>query len=370
MSSGIVHGGPVPPRLFDAVYGCLVGGAIGDAMGGVTEMMTYEHIDRTFGWIDSLQPRGTTAQTARFEPGARAGQVTDDTRLRNLLCSAIIGARGRITADEWAQTWLDHMEGWFYIPVVNAFFKVFLKAASPREAGRGNMGSNSTAMSIAPIGLVNACDPRQAAWDAYNVAGLVHEGYAREAACAVAAAVAEAVRPEATVDSIIEAACRFLPAGNDIGWRIEQAVRLARSSGSYQAFRRAFYETMLLPWPQQGLVSGSRPPEGFSDTAEPRETVPAVFALLDIAEGAFDRSVVFATNFGRDADTLASIVGSIAGAYRGARSIPPGWIEIVEASNPVSQRELAERLCEAILHELTAARRRLCELEALLARLP
>ena len=30
-------------RLFNAVYGSLVGGAIGDAMGGATEMMTYEH---------------------------------------------------------------------------------------------------------------------------------------------------------------------------------------------------------------------------------------------------------------------------------------------------------------------------------------
>jgi ADP-ribosylglycohydrolase len=89
-------------RLYEAIYGCLLGGAIGDAMGGATEMMSYRHIDEVFGTVETLLARGPDATTARFEPGAPAGQVTDDTRLRNLLCSAIIRARGRITADEWA----------------------------------------------------------------------------------------------------------------------------------------------------------------------------------------------------------------------------------------------------------------------------
>jgi len=352
-------------KLFDAVYGSLVGGAIGDAMGGATEMMTYEHIERVFGIVDSLHPRGATLTTARFEPGAPVGQVTDDTRLRNLLCRAIVRKGGRVTADDWAETWLDEMEGWFYTPVVNAYHKVFTKAASPREAGHGNMGSNSTAMSISPVGLVNACDPRQAALDAYNVAGLVHEGYARDAACAVAAAVAEAMKAEATVDSIVEASVRFLAVGNDIGWRVEKAVGLARAQGSYEAFRRAFYDTMLLPWPQKGLL-GSQPLEGFYDTAEPRETVPAVFGLLVVAAGEFARSVICATNFGRDADTLASIVGSIVGALVGATSIPRDWIETVEGTNLVSQRALAAELCEVIEHEAVALGQHLRALEGLL----
>ena len=353
-------------HLYDAIYGCLLGGAVGDAMGGPTEMMSYQRIAEVFGTVQTFLERGATAETARFDPGAPAGQVTDDTRLRNLLCSSIIRAHGRVTADEWARTWLDEMEGWFFTPVVNAYHKVFMNEARPREAGRGNMGSNSTAMSIAPVGLVNACDPRQASLDAYNVAGLVHEGYARDAACAVAAAVAEAVRAEATVASMTRAACAYLAAGNDLAGRIEAAVSLARTAGGYEVFRKAFYDTMLLPWPQKGL-SGSKPPEGFYDTAEPRETVPAVFGLLALADGRFRESVVYAANFGRDADTLASIAGSIAGAYGGARAIPAEWIEQVEASNLVSQRALAEGLLQAVVYEMEGSRSRLRELEGLLA---
>jgi len=352
-------------RLYDAIYGCLLGGAIGDAMGGATEMMSYRRIEEVFGSVQSLLGRGPTADTARFEPGAPAGQVTDDTRLRNLLCSSIIRARGRVTADEWAATWLDEMEGWFFTPVVNAYHKMFMHDVRPREAGRGNMGSNSTAMSIAPVGLVNAGDPRQASLDAYNVAGLIHEGYARDAACAVAAAVAEAVRPDATMDSIVEAARAYLASGNDIAGRIEEAVRLARTAGSYEAFRAAFYDTMLLPWPQKGLL-GSKPPEGFYDTAEPRETVPTVFGLLVIAEGRFRDTIVYAANFGRDADTIASIAGSIAGAYAGAQTIPGEWIDQIEAGNVVRQRTLADGLFDAISHEVEMSRARLRELEGLL----
>jgi ADP-ribosylglycohydrolase len=243
---------------------------------------------------------------------------------------------------------------------------VFMQETRPREAGRGCMGSNSTAMSIAPVGLVNACDPRQAALDAYSVAGLIHEGYARDAACAVAAAVAEAVRAEATVDAIIRSACAFLATGNEIASRIDAGVRLARSAGGYEAFRKMFYDTMLLPWPQKGLL-GSKPPEGFYDTAEPRETVPAVFGLLVLAEGRFRESVVYATNFGRDADTIASIIGSIAGAFEGARAIPADWIDQIHVSNLVSQRTLAEGILDAVSNERDTSRARLRELEALLA---
>lgn len=49
--------------------------------------------------------------------------------------------------------------------------------------------------------------------DCYDVAGLIHAGdttFCRDAACAIAAAVAEAMKPEATVDSIIEASTALI----------------------------------------------------------------------------------------------------------------------------------------------------------------
>ena len=57
-------------RLTDKIYGCLMGGLIGDAMGAPTEGMHYENIIEEFG------PNVVTD----FE-----GVCTDDTAIRGQL---------------------------------------------------------------------------------------------------------------------------------------------------------------------------------------------------------------------------------------------------------------------------------------------
>ncbi|MCZ7570004.1 MAG: ADP-ribosylglycohydrolase family protein [Ardenticatenaceae bacterium] len=347
--------------LFRKVYGCLAGSAIGDAMGGTTEMMHYQTIERLFGRVTDLLPRGTTPATARFTPGEPAGAYTDDTRLKHLLCQAIVDRNGRVTAADLMETWREHMTGWYFTPVLNSYYKVAAGDARPREAGRGNMGSNSTAMSISPIGIINAGDPRQAAQDAYDVAGLVHEGYARDAACSVAAAVAEAFTPGATVDSILDAATAYLDRQSTLIAFIDRALAMARDSDSYEAFRARFYDEALLPWPQKDFA-GSLPPDGFYDTAEPRETVPTALGLFALAGGAYRDSVIYAANFGRDSDTIGAIIGAISGVFQGVEAIPPDWLRLVNEANPVNQENLARNMHAALLAEMQRLEQRLARL--------
>lgn len=350
--------------LFKKVYGCLAGSAIGDAMGGTTEMMHYQTIERLFGRVTDLLPRGTTPETARFTPGEPAGVYTDDTRLKHLLCQAIVDRNGRVTAADLMETWREHMTGWYFTPVLNSYYKVAAGDARPREAGRGNMASNSTAMSISPVGIVNAADARQAAQDAYDVASLVHEGYARDAAVAVAAAVAEAFVPEATVDSVLAAATRYLDRGSEMIACIERALDLAGNSESYEEFRARFHERYLFPWPQTDF-SGSSPPEGFYDTAEPRETVPTALALFALAEGTYQDSVLFAANFGRDSDTIGAIVGAIAGGFQGIEAIPEKWVATVNQVNDVHQEELARQMYAVLMNEIERQEQRLAALRGM-----
>lgn len=345
-------------RLFDKVLGCLAGGTLGDAIGGATEMMHYEKIEGLYGWVDRPLPSGADQGTARFTPGRAAAIYTDDTQLKHLLCAAIIRKNGRVTADDWAEVWIEEMRGWFYTPVVNAYHKVVQDSVRPREAGHGCMASNSSAMSISPVGIVNACNPAQAAQDAYDVAGLIHEGYARDGACAVAAAVAAAFSPQATVDSVLRAATIYLYPKGEMKERIEQALDLAKTAGEYKAFRRLFYEKMLLAFPQKGF-SGTPPREGFYDTAEPRETVPTCMALVFLSGGDWRRSVEYSANFGRDADSIATMVGAITGALQGAVAIPSDWIDQVNEANPVNQYELAREMYAALLKNAETMRAQL-----------
>jgi ADP-ribosylglycohydrolase len=295
-----------PGELFNKVYGCLLGGLIGDAMGAPAEDLMYWEIKERFGLISDFEGAGT-----------------DDSALKLILCEAILDNGGYVTADEFAASFLKNKQKYyrmFYIPVRNMFHKVESKLALPVYAGLGNMHSSSTAMSIAPLGLINACNPRQAAIEAFDVAGLIHAGdstFCRDGACAMAAAVAAAMDPAATVDSVLEAATAYLhrtSSAEMLGW-IGRTLAMAEITGSYEKFREEFYKTNL-----GDIVSDSR------------ETVPCVLALFYLSQGDPERAIIYGANFGRDADTIGTMIGGLAGAFKGATGLKPEWVAKIEAS--------------------------------------
>lgn len=290
--------------LFKKVYGCLIGGIIGDAMGAPTEGKTYEEIEEMFGLVDDFEGAGT-----------------DDSAIKMILCEAIIDNDGYVTADEFAEAFLKNKKKYynlFYIPVRNMFHKVESKLSLPVYAGLGNMHSSSSAMSIAPMGLLNACNPRQAAIETYDVAGLIHAGdstFCRDGACAIAAAIAEALKPDATVDSVIDASTAYLHKTSSkemIDW-IKKTIKMAKDTGDYKEFRKEFYKTNL-----GDIVSDSR------------ETVPCVLSLFYLAKGDPVQSIIYGANFGRDADTIGTMVGGLAGAYKGIDGLKPEWVKKIE----------------------------------------
>ena len=293
-------------ELFDKVYGCLIGGLIGDAMGAPAEDKTYQEIEEQFGLINDFEGAGT-----------------DDSAIKLILCEAIIENDGYITADEFAASFLKNKEKYyrlFYIPVKNMFHKVESKLSLPVYAGLGNMHSSSTAMSISPLGLINACNPRQAAIETYDVAGLIHAGdstFCRDGACAIAAAVAEAMNPDATVDSVIAASTSYLHKTSSyemVSW-INKTIKMAKDFDDYRKFREEFYKTNL-----GDIVSDSR------------ETVPCVLALFYLAKGDPTQGIIYGANFGRDADTIGTMIGALTGAFKGVKGLKPEWLTKAEAS--------------------------------------
>ena len=229
--------------LEDRIYGCLLGGLIGDAMGAPTEGKTYQQIAETYG------PQGVTDFS---------GVGTDDTAIREQLIDAILKSGGDVTCDHFAQSFIDHRRRnyrlWF-IPVRNAFHKFEAGLRLPAYAGWDNMQSSSTAMSISPMGIINACDPRRAVLETLDVASLIHNGasgFCRDAACAMAAAVAAAFLPDATPDTVIEAATAYLlpVSAREIRGRIEETLALAGETGGGHTSRSARPTTPAISIPR------------------------------------------------------------------------------------------------------------------------
>jgi ADP-ribosylglycohydrolase len=343
--------------LFKKVYGCLLGGIVGDAMGAPAEGKNYTDIKERFGWINDFEGAGT-----------------DDSAIKLILCEAILKSGGHVTADEWADAFLANKKkyyNYFYVPVRNMFHKIESKLSLPVYAGLVNMHSSSSAMSISPMGLINACNPRRAAIETYDAAGLIHgdvSTFCRDGACVIAAAVAAAMAPNATVDSVVEASRKYLhkDSSKELLNRISFTLDMVKRTGTYEAFRKEYYEKCL-----GDIISDSR------------ETVPVVLALFILAKGDPVTAIEYGANFGRDADTIGTMIGALAGAFKGIDALKPEWVAKIEASYgkgqlpskeykveevaAPNQIELAEKLIEVLLAKENEEKQSFAVLDSLIA---
>ena len=76
------------------------------------------------------------------------------------------------------------------------------------------------------------------------------------------------------------------------------------------------------------------------------EAVPGAFGLLVAGGGDPVEATLAGVNIGSDTDTVATIVGSIAGAHSGIGALPEHYLEVIDRVNGYDLRGLADRLAE------------------------
>jgi ADP-ribosylglycohydrolase len=337
--------------LQDKAAGTLVGAAVGDALGGATEGWTPEQIrERYDGWVTGIVPPyfadwRNARPIAPYHKGD--GHVTDDTLMTHALVRVYERAGGHLDAYAAAEHLVPEMMGekrW--IPELEAealpLQRVFLAEkwlvlrlhyghVDPREAGVGNIVNCGAAMYVAPVGVVNAADPDGAYAEAIDLAGAHQSSYGREAAGVFAAAVAEAMRPGATPDSVVATAVRLAKDGTKAAIEAvcERARDAAHWEGSFEGLRDAVrpFDTVADTYRDQGL--GARRPSRTHSIEE----LPLALAFLLIAKGGYRDTVLGAVNYGRDADSIASMGGAIAGALGGVAAVPADWREDVAVAS-------------------------------------
>lgn len=349
--------------LFKKIYGCLMGGAIGDAMGGPIEGLHYKEIEKRHGKVTELLPYPT--KNRFWGRGTAPGSYTDDTHLKHIICQAVIRVDGVPTPDDIARQFIEY---YHTAPVIGSGGerpKIFMEEFYWRSIYRehkmmyGGGPVMSSQIIIAPIALVNACDPEQAARDAFYVSYMA-EGYAKDAGAITAAAIAEAMKPEATVDSVIEqslnlALGHLVESSRPLITRpcrevVKTAVEIARRHGDVFRLRDEFYEKVNRYHHWEAL-----------------EALGVSMGIFYAAGGDPRTAIIGAANYGRDTDSIASIVGAIAGAFGGIDLLPADWVQTVSEANPESDiKELAKSLCEILAKRLEKERTHARYLERLL----
>ncbi len=219
--------------LATRAVGCLAGSAVGDALGGATEGWESREIHNHYGgWVEgtvqSMRHRlGVVKPFSPFWKGE--GHVTDDTLMTRVLVQAYAAKRDHLDAYDLEElvvplivdepTWIPELdrEDLLYHRLFLAEKWLVLKLryghANPRDAGIGNIVNCGAAMYIAPVGIANACDPDGAYLEALDLTAGHQSSYGREAAGVLAAAVAEAMRPGGTPESVVAVAIRLAKDG-------------------------------------------------------------------------------------------------------------------------------------------------------------
>lgn len=332
------------PGIFDQFYGCIIGGAIGDALGAPVQGWSYEEIRENYGrveefsWYDSPISEGSP------------GSVTGDTVLRHYLSLAIIESGGRVTPEEVAAVWEEYMDldrVWIHDEIV--YLKLQM-GIDPWQAGRGTFETANALMGIAPIGMINAGNPRQAYQDAMNIASLNQDNAGRSTAAVTAAGMATAFQPDATTADIVTE--MMDQASGPVFRAIDITMAKARNSSSVDEFAESYYDDMLdwrsvIEWDRERYLNGEN--HSFS----PLEIVPVVMAILELTEGHPNQAIIEGASFGRQADTIASLIGGLAGGLHGATALREEWIDGCETSN---ERLLSEIEREETSFEQTAKR--------------
>lgn len=318
-----------PELVFDKAYGSLSGLAIGDSFGDASRKQ---------------ENRENYAITTDFN--SKASWSTDDTEFALLTAKTLIRCGGELTSEEVVKSWLEDVAiqdefkrgGASEIEAANNLRRGFL----PPLSGKYNAFhmSDGSAMRIGPIGIVCAGDPEKAAAMAKIESEVSHFRDGVWGAQAVAAAVSVAM-VDGTMDEILDAAMKVIPEESWLYYAMNHAFELVDSADGH----------IFDVWMQ--LHDDLR----TSTWATTAEAIPSAFACLKAVNKDFRTGVVVAGNFGRDADTIGAVAGTVLGAKYGAKAMPAAWIDktrfptgtCLTFTKGIDIKEYAEKLAEIIM---------------------
>ena len=303
--------------------GCLLGLAVGDALGTTLEFKR----PGTFPPLTDLVGGGPF--------GLEAGQWTDDTSMALCLAESLLECDGFDARDQmrryvrwWQEGYLSSTGTCFDIGVtVSGALHRFL--VEEERTGHGNpfagstdpyAAGNGSLMRLAPVPLF------------FAPAG------AREA-------VARAGESSRTTHGTATAVdgCRYLAAlilGALAGVAREELLRPAFAPAGAEDL----WQTSSLTEPVAAVAAGSfrtKPSARIRGTGYVVDSLEA--ALWAFARSSsFEEGALLAVNLGEDADTTGAVYGQLAGAFYGEAGIPADWLEKLHQRGYITG--LADRL--------------------------
>jgi ADP-ribosylglycohydrolase len=322
-------------NLFDRVYGCLAGLALGDCLGMPTEFLTPEQIRKEFSWVDRF------VQAPAYHPHKvlRPGQITDDTG-QALAIAHAYRSDGQLLAEDVARELLIWAEkAGEQLPLIigpstrNALDKL-RAGGDPSKTGLDGK-TNGAAYRAIIVGLVNYNRPERLLDQVIQACLPTHgTSIAISGGAAVAFSIGKALSDGLIFEELFSAAKQGAVEGRHFGkwvWgtplegRIDLAVQIARQKQPPEILLFDLYRYIGVDM----LVA---------------ESVATAFGLVALANGDPMKAVTYGANIGGDTDTIAGLAGAICGAWRGITSMDSSLLAEIERINHIELRAEASHI--------------------------
>jgi len=307
-------------ELRDKFVGCVVGAAIGDALGMPNEDVPARKAQTYYaGPIrDFLSPHQETPCR-----NLREAQYTDDTQLMLALAQALVEGEGFEPP-----RFVDKLIAWYKIEshekryrgkTTIAAVEKLMKGAKWEQSGIDHAGCGGATRAV-PVGLFFAHDLHRACECAALQCQVTHNNaIAIDGARCVAATVARLVNGQ--IISINE---------------LRELVGTSQFRDKLTDIERALHKQLDLSAAIETLGNSSLATDVVG---------MALFVVLS-APTDFEKAALLAANAtgegGGDTDSIAFLVGAFAGAYGGLRAIKHGWVERVESTQVL--QDMGERI--------------------------
>jgi ADP-ribosyl-[dinitrogen reductase] hydrolase len=339
----------------DRVRGCLLGLAVGDALGapleGLSGQQIKSHYGRVRNYVDGVQAWKRKPYRWRLH-----GLYSDDTQQALALCDILLDHQ-RVDQDRLADLYiaLATPKGSFvgaHRGIGRSFRQVLAaleRGVPPNLTGQPTAGIGA-AMRIAPVPLYFG-DELEPLFDSVMAASLMTHRDIRSLSGALA--VSHAVRRlcagaprEASLmlwiaSDLVKDEKRIASEYGDVVIKLgSHACSLSRAIAHVESLLESPRDRALAALVDEANRHGAEPACKGPTQGFPPACIPTCLYLL-LTTDSFEEAVIDVVNLGGDADTAGAILGAMAGAYYGADAIPERWLEGLQNRDGIEARALA-----------------------------
>jgi ADP-ribosyl-[dinitrogen reductase] hydrolase len=339
----------------DRVRGCLLGLAVGDALGAPLEGLSCQQIKAHYGrvrnYVDGVQAWKRKPYRWRLR-----GLYSDDTQQALALCDILIDHQ-RVDQARLADLYLGLAtpKGSFvgaHRGIGRSFRQVLAaleRGVPPRLTGQSTAGIGA-AMRIAPVPLYFG-EELEPLFDSVMAASLMTHRDIRSLSGALA--VSHAIRRLSAgeprdpslmlwvASDVVKAEKRIASEYGDVVIQISNHARsLSRAIAHVESLLDSPRDRALAALVDEANRHGAEPACKGPTQGFPPACIPTCLYLL-LTTDSFEEAVIDVVNLGGDADTAGAILGAMAGAYYGADAIPKRWLDGLQNREGIEARALA-----------------------------